>query len=411
MKAVMYGAGSIGRGFIAQLFYESGYDTVFIDIDRELIGRINARGEYPLRFVDSSSSHEITVGRMSGICGQDEEAVAEAIAEADLAATSVGKNVLPLIAGNIAKGIRRRKEINPDGFLNIIVCENMLKANVWLKELISGHLTEEETDWMNGHIGMVETCIGRNVPVMTPDLYGDDPLRVLVEDYTELPVDAKTIRGTLNLKHVEPEEEFGFYIRQKLFMYNMAHAVIGYTSAMRGMKRLCDAVRIPEIKYLALQALTEISMAMADEYGRDLRKLLLYCSGLLYRFGNRQLGIAVPRLCQEPLRKVSKEDRMTGAACLCAAHGIFPAHICVGIAAGYAYDDPEDAESRELQAYIAENGIEKAVEIFSELEPGSGLHEKVCSCWRALESKTPLDKVIEEIEEYAYYRGRKTAGM
>ena len=49
MKAVMYGAGSIGRGFIAQLFYESGYDTVFIDIDRELIGRIMMYTAYARR--------------------------------------------------------------------------------------------------------------------------------------------------------------------------------------------------------------------------------------------------------------------------------------------------------------------------------------------------------------------------
>ena len=32
MKAIMYGAGNIGRGFIGALFAQSGYDVSFIDV-------------------------------------------------------------------------------------------------------------------------------------------------------------------------------------------------------------------------------------------------------------------------------------------------------------------------------------------------------------------------------------------
>ena len=57
-KAVMYGAGSIGRGFIGQLFSESGYETIFIDVNEELIRNLNERGQYSIRFVkNSGSSH------------------------------------------------------------------------------------------------------------------------------------------------------------------------------------------------------------------------------------------------------------------------------------------------------------------------------------------------------------------
>lgn len=51
MKAVIYGAGSIGRGFIAQLLHESGYVVVFIDIDPDVIHRLNTYREYVIEIV------------------------------------------------------------------------------------------------------------------------------------------------------------------------------------------------------------------------------------------------------------------------------------------------------------------------------------------------------------------------
>lgn len=47
MKAVMYGAGSIGRGFIGALFSEIGYEVVFIDVNDDVIHLINKEKTYP----------------------------------------------------------------------------------------------------------------------------------------------------------------------------------------------------------------------------------------------------------------------------------------------------------------------------------------------------------------------------
>ena len=42
MKAVMYGAGNIGRGFIGQRFYLSGYETTFIDVNADAVNAMPA---------------------------------------------------------------------------------------------------------------------------------------------------------------------------------------------------------------------------------------------------------------------------------------------------------------------------------------------------------------------------------
>ena len=42
MKAVHFGAGNIGRGFVGLLLHEGGYEVVFSDVSAGLVDAINA---------------------------------------------------------------------------------------------------------------------------------------------------------------------------------------------------------------------------------------------------------------------------------------------------------------------------------------------------------------------------------
>ncbi|WP_343250031.1 mannitol dehydrogenase [Diplocloster hominis] len=395
MKSVIYGAGSIGRGFIGQLFSESGFEVVFVDQNKELIDQLNTRKSYPIRFVKDAQHWEIPVAHVRGVWSSDEAAVIDEISTADLMATSVGKNVLPVIAPVIASGLRKRWELSINAPLNMIVCENMVQANVYLGELIAGHLTASETAFFRERIGMVETCIGRNVPVMSPRLQDGDPLRVIAEDYSELPIDRGSWLGELpEIKHMVPYEPFDFYIRKKLYMYNMAHAVTAYLGDLLELSSLAEAIRIPAIRYITSKALQEISIGMAHEYDRDLESLILYSDELLYRFGNRPLGISVKRVAQDPIRKLETNDRLMGAARLCLKHGVFPAHIAVGIAAAYYYRYAPDEESRVLHSYIASEGIGKALAKYSGITQQHPLLDTVLKLYRMLEDQCSLEDIL-----------------
>ena len=52
-KAVMIGAGQIGRGFIGMLLEQAGYHVVFADINTDVINDINTRKEYTVHLVDT----------------------------------------------------------------------------------------------------------------------------------------------------------------------------------------------------------------------------------------------------------------------------------------------------------------------------------------------------------------------
>jgi len=45
--AVHFGGGNIGRGFIAELFHETGYRIVFVDVIDKLIDDLNALPSAP----------------------------------------------------------------------------------------------------------------------------------------------------------------------------------------------------------------------------------------------------------------------------------------------------------------------------------------------------------------------------
>ena len=123
MKAVMYGAGNIGRGFIGQLFSQSGYSVSFVDVNKEVIDALNKRGEYIVEVLSNDSNEEVTVKNVSAVDGTDANEVAEAIAECDIMATAVGVNVLSRITGNLAKGLKKRWENGNFTPFNIIICE------------------------------------------------------------------------------------------------------------------------------------------------------------------------------------------------------------------------------------------------------------------------------------------------
>ena len=97
-KAVIYGAGNIGRGFIGQVFHDSGYEVVFIDINRTIIDALNFRGGYTLRVVGNDGDSDTFIDNVRGIDGRDAEAVADAIGGADLMATAIGVPILQYAA-------------------------------------------------------------------------------------------------------------------------------------------------------------------------------------------------------------------------------------------------------------------------------------------------------------------------
>ena len=193
-KAVMYGGGNIGRGFIGATLSQSGYEVTFIDVAEPVIQALQEKHCYPVRYVSGEGYEDVLIENVTAVSGNDQEAASEAIANCDIMATAVGARILKFIVPNIVAGLRKRWA-RTDAPLNIIICENLNDANKILEGMLKEHLSEEEKALFDARVGLVEASIGRMVPVQTEEMKDGDPMRVCVERYGFLPVDQAAIKG------------------------------------------------------------------------------------------------------------------------------------------------------------------------------------------------------------------------
>lgn len=338
MKAVMYGAGNIGRGFIGQLLSLSGYSVSFVDVNKTVISALNEKGEYPVDILYGDRSEEQIVKNVYGVDGNDINAVAEAIAEADVMATAVGVNVLKFIAAPIAAGLKKRWECEDKKPLNIIICENLIGADMYLKGLISENLNDEEKKKLDEKVGFVEASIGRMVPVQTPEMQNGNPLRVCVERYNKLPLDSAAVKGERpEIKNAVWFTPFQYYIERKLFIHNMGHAMTAYLGRLCGYEYIWQAIENPYIELLVSKAMTQSALALSARHGVKPAEVYDHVLDLLQRFRNRQLGDTVQRVGNDLKRKLAKNDRLVGALNMCREQDVSCDYIKIGIAAALSF--------------------------------------------------------------------------
>lgn len=367
-KAVMYGAGNIGRGFIGKVFSEAGYAVVFIDVIPAVVDQLNRDRQYPVRLVSNEEIREVTVSNVSAVNGLDSKAVAEAIAGADLMATAVGVNILPRIVANLAAGLDLRAAANA-GPLDIIICENLLDADKFLRSLLEKAVKPATLQYLADKVGLVEASIGRMVPVMTDEMREGNPLRVWVEPYEELPVDKDAFKGEIPpIKTLVPFSPFGFYIRRKLYIHNMGHALCAYFGWLKGYTYIYEAVADETIASRARGAMLTVAAALHKHYGIPLAVIEDNVYDLLSRFGNRVLKDSVARVGKDPVRKLKYNDRLTGAALYCMEQGLEADSILTGIAAALRFDNPEDEAAMEVQTHISEYSVKSAIRKFCGLD-------------------------------------------
>ncbi|ADU94344.1 mannitol-1-phosphate 5-dehydrogenase [Geobacillus sp. Y412MC52] len=370
MRAVHFGAGNIGRGFIGSLLAASGYDVVFVDVNEQIVRLLKERGEYRV-IVAGEQQEEQWVRGVSALNSQTErEAVIEAIADADLVTTAVGPPILPAIAPVVAAGLQRRFAIQQKP-LHVIACENMIAGTEALKTHVFEHLSADEQRLANQSVGFLNCAVDRIVPNQT----NDDPLAVTVEPFFEWAIEARNVIGAVPpIQGAHFVADLGPYIERKLFTVNTGHALAAYLGYLRNYETVQEAMNDEDIRWNVEQALSESGAVLVKKHGWDANEHRAYIDTTIGRFMNPSLSDDIIRVARSPIRKLGPNDRLVAPATQ--YYALFervPFGLVKGIAALLRFDDASDAEAAALQQTLKQRGVEEALWQYAGLDRGHPL--------------------------------------
>ena len=369
MKAVHFGAGNIGRGFIGLLLHNAGYELCFVDVNDTLVTELQTKGQYAVKLANEQGDTYL-VDHVTAIDGKNIALVAETIADADIVTTAVGVSVLKHIAAAIAKGIELRLA-NGKAALPIIACENALGGSTILKQFVYEHLSAEAQAQADQHIVFPDAAVDRIVPLQQHE----DPLQVTVEPFYEWTVERSPLLDSLEeIAGVHYVDQLEPYIERKLFTVNTGHCVAAYHGFLKGYATIQEAMKDPAIVAEVRGALLESGAALVQTYHFDEKAHSEYIEQILERFVNPYLVDEIVRIGRSPVRKLSPNDRLVRPATLAYQYGIPAAHLTTAMAAALHFDCAGDPESDQLQASIREHGIHSTITRFTGLDEQHPLH-------------------------------------
>jgi len=307
--AVIFGAGNIGRGYMAPLLQQAGYDLVFVDANAELVSLLNQAKEYTIRLV-GDETRELTVSHVSALQSAQEVEIAREIAIARLVITTVGPGNIPFVAPLIAEGVTQRIARSIKESLNVIACENMPESSTSLKKLVIEDMSAAEVQYIEEHVGFPDTTLSRIVAGIDEELKKRDPLLIITEDIGEWTADKYGFRGEIpNINGLEVVENEQARFERKFYLHNTGHAMCGYLGYFKGYQYMHEAIRDPWIEHIISGALKESGVAVRKRYGFSEHNIQRYCALLIKRTRNEALQDTISRVTRDPIRKLGPADR------------------------------------------------------------------------------------------------------
>ncbi|MBW4839837.1 MAG: mannitol-1-phosphate 5-dehydrogenase [Paenibacillaceae bacterium] len=384
MKAVHFGAGNIGRGFIGLLLSRSGYEVCFVDVNEKLVSELARRKEYPVTLA-SDQRETFTVSGVTAINSMnDPVASARAIAEADLVTTAVGVSVLKHIAGTIAQGLMLRKTDETASPLHVIACENAIGGSSQLKEHVYAQLDEATRQWAEANVAFPDAAVDRIVPLQQHE----DPLQVVVEPFYEWAVDqSQMFEGFHRVEGVHYVDRLEPYIERKLFTVNTGHCSAAYMGYLQGHATIQEAMNDEKVVQHVRAVLSETGALLVAKHGFSSAEHQAYIDTTLERFANPALTDEVSRVGRSPIRKLSAGDRLVSPATQAYEREFGYGYLALTMAMALRFESPDDPEAAELQASLTEVGASQTLAKYTGLDAEHPIHQAALAHYEELQRR------------------------
>jgi len=353
-NVVIFGAGAVGRGFIARLLSASGLTPVFIEADVEAAQHLNKAGGYIVH-VTGAGKKECHVSGYKILTPDQSGEISKVLADCLFMATAVGGQNLETVALVVASGLAyaSKRRDNP---LNILLCENWPNA----EKVLAMALLKAGCDKDNF------ACVRCSVERMVRD--GENKLDLIAEDGQPFYVDRLAWKGQqgdviCGIDGLTFTDNIEAIYARKLFTSNAGGAALAYFGFLSNCHFLYEALEIPEIRKNLTDLLNVAKQCLIESFGLYETGLERHLDELMNRrFPNRDLADTVHRVARNPIRKLGSQERLAGLAHLLKKHSLSTEPVSRVIGSALHYRDPKDPESLELSRIVTQKGPDAILE-------------------------------------------------
>jgi mannitol-1-phosphate 5-dehydrogenase len=283
--AIHFGAGNIGRGFIAPVLQDNNYEVIFVDVNKQLIEQINLLKEYKVSSISLNSSTDLLVENISGLLLEDKDPLSEKIAQADLITTSVGpkfvKDIFDLVSN-----------IKTEKTQSFIAFENMYRAS-----------TSNSNENSQSNLVLIDAVVDKIVPPQNTT-----SLDVIVEEYGSIVLDDNKDIKPLNESEIVSYRNYEHEFYKKLWLLNGLHLKLAYFGLSREIKYIHEILNNQEGLEFAEKSIDALSKAYML-FSHSTEDLNEFKQTILKRFSLPEIQDEVIRIARNPEIKFSKNER------------------------------------------------------------------------------------------------------
>lgn len=389
-KAVHFGAGNIGRGFIGLILTKAGFNVCFVTRSQTKIQQLNLRREYPVN-IANETKERIIVQNVEAVSSDDLLSVVKKIMNAEIITTALGVTNLPTIAETIALGIKARIIKNNKNPLHIIACENTIGASTQLKKYVYSYLPKAMHEQASKFVAFPNTVVDRIVPAQ----YHKDPLEVTVEPYFEWVIESSQLLKKLpTIPDVQFVDSLDAYIERKLFTVNTAHCCAAYYGYLKGYSTIQEVMTDPQLSMEVQNVMNETGEMLIEKYDLDEQEHKRYIHKILHRFANPNLKDKIVRVGRSPLRKLSINDRLVKPTVQAFELGIDISNLTKAIAAALHFDYNKDPEAVKLNEELERHDIHLVISKYLGIPKTHPIHQKVADKYKEMKNRNLKVKTL-----------------
>lgn len=387
MKAIILGAGRIGRGFVTQLLTLNHVDITYFDASDAMVDQMNQVGHYTIHVLGHPDL-DLDVEQVKAYPISDIDQLAACWKESDFIFTACGGKNMPSVGKTIGQAFKKLVSIDGVHPSNVITCENWIDPAKDLQEAILSCLDEKETQLFKENIGVGEAvilCTGTGAPDPSKVT---NPVDTWVQNFKYLPIDKEALKTKIpEWEYIEFVDNFGHLLTQKLYTNNTSCGSVAYLGHLKGLTYMAEAANDPEIEPIMDEIYNEINQALIQGMGIDPESQYAFSKRAKAKYTDRDIVDKLTRIARDPLRKLRPEDRLIGPSKIALSIGVKPTAIALAAAAALFYDEPDDESAVKLQAMRKEHGVEYILQNVCQLKPDEELYQMILNGIEELRAK------------------------